>query len=143
MYVLKVLIITDEDFGFNDPILQVEPDEEKIFVFNTRKEATSALLNHVKCVVDTLRVYDREYIKTWYKNFYLALQLLVKKIDTFSFGQIFGNQEVHYTLMKCETKTMQNGISYVQKNIECDFDAEGLRLEDLNWDYIKSLKDVE
>lgn len=142
MYSLKVLIITDDDFGYDDDVLHVEPDVERTFIFKTREEAVDALLKHTKCVVNTLRVYDRGYIKTWYQNWNLALQTLIKKLDTFAFGKIFGNQEVHYALGKYEIRQLDNGISYIDESLDYDLELNSLNLEDLDWEKIQEMKDI-
>lgn len=44
MFLVKICIYTDGDFGYEDPEFNMKDDEEKTFYFENREDAVNALI---------------------------------------------------------------------------------------------------
>lgn len=139
MYVLKILFDFDPKYTYTDDVFDVKLGKEKVFVFDTRKEAVAALREHMKSISETLRIFDDDIIEYWYE----ILDAFIKKFDTFSFGESFWEQGIHYELSKCEKREAENGLYYIEKTVKYPMDIKGLHLNQLNYDAIMELEDIE
>ena len=108
MYAVRIKIESDGDFGFDETEFLCEPDEERVFYFETRPEAADALVRSFKSLQASLRPCGRDYIKEFIDNFGDYIESIAKKVQTFRIEKNFGNQEILYELIEVEKVELQN-----------------------------------
>lgn len=142
MFSVRVCIYTDGDFGYEEPEFNTKGDEEKTFYFETREDAVGALIRSFHNLKNSLRPCGREHIKRWIDSMNNRIELISKKIPTFTIEKVFGNQSLLYELLEVEKVEMNNG-SYCYDSSEPDINFSWYKEETIRWDELVNFPDVE
>lgn len=141
MFVVKVCIYTDGDFGYEDPEFNTKDDEKKIFYFENRNEAANALVRSFHNLKKSLRPCGREHIKRWIDSMDNRIELIAKKIPTFVVEKCFGNQSLLYELLETEKVKIENG-SYCYNFFNPIINFSWYEEETIRWDELVNYPDV-
>ena len=142
MFLVKVCICTDGDFGYEEPEFNMKNDEEKIFYFENREDAVNAFIRSFHNLKKYLRPCGRDNIKRWIDSMDNRVELIARKIPTFAIEKDFGNQSLLYKLLKTEKVQMKNG-SYFFDSSDPDVDFSWYEEETIRWDELMNFPDVE
>lgn len=140
MFLVKVCIYTDGDFGYEESEFNVEPDEEKIFYFENRKDAANALVRSFHNLKNSLRPCGRDYIKKWIDSMDNRIELISRKFSTFSINKDFGNQSILHELLEANKVELNNG-SYCYNSSNPDIDFSWYEEETIRWDELTNFPD--
>lgn len=142
MYAVKICIYTDGDFGYEEPEFDMKDDEEKIFHFENRKDAVNALVRSFHNLKNSLRPCGREHIKKWIDSMDNRIELIAKKIPTFTIRKDFGNQFLLYEIVESNKVELDNG-SYCYNFSNPDINFSWYKEETIRWDELTNCPDVE
>lgn len=142
MYAVRICIYTDGDFGYEEPEFNIKDDEEKIFYFDNRKEAVNALVRSFHNLKNSLRPCGRDNIKKWIDSMDNRIELIAKKIPTFTIEKDFGNQSLLYEIIEANKVEVENG-SYCYNFSNPDINFSWYVEETIRWDELVNCPDVE
>ena len=142
MFLVKVCICTDGDFGYEELEFNMKDDEEKIFYFENREDAVNAFIRSFHNLKKNLRPCRRDNIKRWIDSMDNRVELIARKIPTFTIEKDFGNQSLLYELLKTEKVKMENE-SYYYSSSEPDINFSQYEEETIRWDELMNYPDVE
>ncbi len=142
MYAVRICIYTDGDFGYEEPEFNIKDDEEKIFYFDNRKEAVNALVRSFHNLKNSLRPCGRDNIKRWIDSMDNRIELIAKKIPTFTIEKDFGNQSLLYEIIEANKVEVENG-SYCYNFSNPDINFSWYVEETIRWDELVNCPDVE
>lgn len=142
MYAVRICIYTDGDFGYEEPEFNIKDDEEKIFYFDNRKEAVNALVRSFHNLKNSLRPCGRDNIKRWIDSMDNRIELIAKKIPTFTIEKDFGNQSLLYEIIEANKVEVENG-SYCYNFSNPDINFSWYVEETIRWDKLVNCPDVE
>lgn len=142
MYAVRICIYTDGDFGYEEPEFNIKDDEEKIFYFDNRKEAVNALVRSFHNLKNSLRPCGRDNIKRWIDSMDNRIELIAKKIPTFTIEKDFGNQSLLYEIIEANKVEVENG-SYCYNFLNPDINFSWYVEETIRWDELVNCPDVE
>lgn len=142
MFLVRVCIYTDGDFGYEDPEFQVKDEEEGIFYFKTREDAANALIRSFHNLKKSLRPCGRDNIKRWIDSMDNRVELIARKVPTFIIEKDFGNQSLFYELREVEKVEMENG-GYCFNLLSPDINFSWYEEEIIRWDELIKFPDVE
>lgn len=138
-------IRTDGDFSFSEP----EPefglvgDEEGEFFFETREDAVNAIVKSFHYVAKFLNHHCPESLKELMCCVDERIELICRKIPTFTIDEDLGNHGFTYELLQTEKILLKNGsYRYECTSPAVDFtDYHGL--EELDLSGLEELLDVD
>lgn len=142
MFLVKVCICSDGDFGYEEPEFNMKDDEEKIFYFENREDAVNAFISSFHNLKKYLRPCGMDNIKRWIDSMDNRVELIARKIPTFTIKKDFGNQSLLYELLKTERVQMKNGSYFFNSSVS-DVDFSWYEEETIRWDELKNFPDVE
>lgn len=142
MFAVRACIYTDDDFGYDDPEFNLKDDEEKTFYFENREDAANALVRSFHNLKNSLRPCGKDYIKKWIDSMDNRVELIAKKIHTFTIEKDFGNQSILYELLKVNKVELNNG-SYCYDSSNPDINFSWYEEETIRWDELINWPDVE
>lgn len=142
MFAVRICIYTDGDFGYEELEFDMKDDEEKIFYFENRKDAVNALVRSFHNLKNSLRPYDWDNIKRWIDSMDNRIELIAKKIHTFTIEKDFGNQSLLYELLEVDKVELNNG-SYCYNSSNTDINFSWYEEETIKWDELVNYPDVE
>lgn len=141
MYEVKICIVTDGDFGYEDPEFKIEDEEELVFYFADRKKAAEAIVRSFHNLKNSFRTTKNlDCIKSWIDNWNEKIELLAKKLPTFVISEDFGNQQISYSLLWTRKATLGNGsYTYCNENPKFEFGS----VDDVKWDAVVNLENYK
>ena len=142
MFAVKICVHTDGDFSFNDPEFGLKGDKEYTFYFESRKVAAKALVRSFHNLKKSIHIEDREYVTDWINYMDQRIDLIAKKVYTFTIDRELGNQEIRYELVKVHRKDMSNGSFFFDED-EVDIDFSWIDEEKIDWDEVAKIPDVK
>lgn len=143
MYVVKICIYTDGDFGYDEPEFNARNDEVRKFYFENRNNAAVSLAKSIHNLKSSFRSSKRcNHVKEFLDFLDEKIDLIIKKIPEFYIHQYLGNQELTFALLKVDKEERENGcFSYVENYPYLDFSWYDIE-NDVNWDALETIEDV-
>ena len=90
----------------------------------------------------SIHIEEREYVTEWIDYMDQRIELIAKKVYTFTIDRELGNQEIRYELVEVHRKNMSNGSFYFDE-CEVNINFSWIPEEEIDWDKLAEIPDAQ
>lgn len=137
------MIDGDGDFGFEETFFNSIEGEQREFYFEKREDAVKVINESFHSLNSTFHSHSMDHIKRWISSFDHRIELITKKLPTFSLEKSFGNQDIIYRLEYIRKIDLPQYGAVRYKSSPVAFDFSWYEEEHILWDEFVNLDDVK